>query len=65
MNLRSLLDGVPLTGGNLNPDMEISSISNDTRSMQPGALFAALPGEKTDGHRFIQEAVQKGAAAVL
>ncbi len=65
MILRELLAGVPLTGGNLNPDMEISSISYDTRTLAPGALFVALSGDKTDGHLYIQTALEKGAAAVL
>ncbi len=65
MILRELLAGVPLTGGSPDLDMEISSISYDTRTICPGALFVALSGDKTDGHRFIQEAVEKGAAAVL
>ncbi|NBI67824.1 UDP-N-acetylmuramoyl-L-alanyl-D-glutamate--2,6-diaminopimelate ligase [Pseudoflavonifractor sp. 60] len=65
MKLRDLLAGVPLTGGNPEQEMEISSISCDTRSIHPGALFAALSGDKTDGHCFIQEALDRGAAAVL
>ena len=65
MILRELLAGVPLTGGNLNLDMEISSISYDTRTLVPGALFVALSGDKTDGHLYIQTALEKGAAAVL
>ena len=65
MKLRDLLAGVPLTGENPGPDMEISSISNDTRTLRPGALFVALPGDKTDGHLYLQAALDKGAAAVL
>ena len=37
----------------------------DSRGVAPGALFVALPGERTDGHRFIGAAVAAGAAAVL
>ena len=48
MNLRSLLAGVPLTGGTSNLDVEISSISYDSRTLEPGALFVALPGDKTE-----------------
>ena len=51
MKLRQLLAGVPLAGGAADLDMEISSISWDSRTLEPGALFAALPGEKTDGRR--------------
>ena len=65
MILRELLAGVPLTGGNLDLDMEISSISYDTRTLAPGALFVALSGDKTDGHLYIQTALEKGASAVL
>ena len=65
MNLRQLLDGVPLTGEMPNLDMEIYSISYDSRTLEPGALFVALPGDKTDGHRYISQALERGAAAVL
>ena len=65
MKLRELFAGVPLKGGISSPDMEIISISYDTRTLAPGALFVALSGDKTDGHRFIQTALDKGAAAVL
>jgi UDP-N-acetylmuramoyl-tripeptide--D-alanyl-D-alanine ligase len=37
----------------------------DSRLLQPGQLFVALPGERTDGHRFLGEAVRAGAAALL
>lgn len=65
MNLRDLLAGVPLVGARTGLDMEISSISYDSRTLAPGALFVALPGDKTDGHRYIRTALEKGAAAVL
>ena len=65
MKLEKILEGVPLTGEHPSLDMEISSISYDTRTLQPGALFVALPGDKTDGHRYIRTAVEQGAAAVL
>ena len=65
MKLRQLLEGVPLAGGNLNQDMEINSISYDSREIRPGALFLALPGSGTDGHRYIGQALERGAAAVL
>jgi UDP-N-acetylmuramoyl-L-alanyl-D-glutamate--2,6-diaminopimelate ligase len=43
----------------------IKGLAADSREVRPGFLFAALPGVKTDGARFIQDAVQRGAAAVL
>ena len=65
MKLRDLLIGVPLTGIVPDQEMEIFSISYDSRTTQPGALFVALPGSREDGHRFVAEALERGAAAVL
>ncbi|TCH97504.1 UDP-N-acetylmuramoyl-L-alanyl-D-glutamate--2,6-diaminopimelate ligase [Roseococcus sp. SYP-B2431] len=44
---------------------EIRGITADSRAVRPGFLFAALPGAKADGTRFIADAVKAGAAAVL
>ena len=65
MRLKALLSGVTLLGGTVDGDVEISGISYDTRTIRPGELFVALTGYKTDGHRFLREAVEKGAAAVI
>ena len=46
-------------------DVEIGSITPDSRAVQPGALFVALAGAKADGGRFVADAVAKGAVAVL
>lgn len=65
MNLRDLLAGVPLEGESCSLEMEINSISYDTRTLKSGALFVAMPGGRTDGHRCIDTALERGAAAVL
>ena len=41
------------------------SVHTDSREVQPGGLFFALRGAETDGHRFIADAVAKGAAGVV
>ena len=46
-------------------DVEINDIAYDSRRVKPGALFCCLRGEKTDGHRFAGQAVEKGAAALI
>lgn len=46
-------------------DVEFKGLCIDTRKLEPGNLFIALPGEKTDGHEFLEEAKQKGAKAAL
>jgi UDP-N-acetylmuramoyl-tripeptide--D-alanyl-D-alanine ligase len=40
-------------------------VTADSRTVEPGGLFAAFAGERADGHDFATEAVQRGAAAVL
>ena len=40
-------------------------VSIDTRTLKPGDLFVALNGESRDGHRFVQTAFERGAAAAL
>jgi UDP-N-acetylmuramoyl-L-alanyl-D-glutamate--2,6-diaminopimelate ligase len=47
------------------PAVSIGGISIDSRLVQPGDLFVALHGESVDGHRFIPQAVERGAACVL
>lgn len=46
-------------------DPEIKGLTQDSRKVVPGWLFAALPGSKTDGRLYIDQAVAKGAVAVL
>jgi UDP-N-acetylmuramoyl-tripeptide--D-alanyl-D-alanine ligase len=43
----------------------VSSVAVDSRTVQPGALFVALVGERADGHDFAAEAAGRGAAALL
>jgi UDP-N-acetylmuramoyl-L-alanyl-D-glutamate--2,6-diaminopimelate ligase len=43
----------------------IQALTADSRSVGPGMLFAALPGAKVDGSKFIPQAVEAGAAAIL
>ena len=43
----------------------VSSISGDSRRVEPGGCFVAVPGFKQDGRRFIPEAVRRGATVVV
>jgi UDP-N-acetylmuramoyl-L-alanyl-D-glutamate--2,6-diaminopimelate ligase len=46
-------------------DPEIAGLALDSRRVGPGFLFAAVPGARADGRRFIDDAVARGAVAVL
>lgn len=55
-----------ITGGSVaGGDTVVQGMSHDTRSLEPGNLFAALPGTHVDGHDFIAAAADAGAAAAL
>jgi UDP-N-acetylmuramoyl-L-alanyl-D-glutamate--2,6-diaminopimelate ligase len=45
--------------------LAVSGLTADSRAVLPGHLFVALPGASADGRRFIADAVERGAAAVL
>jgi UDP-N-acetylmuramoyl-L-alanyl-D-glutamate--2,6-diaminopimelate ligase len=46
-------------------DLQILGVTLDSRSVQPGDLYAALPGHQTHGARFVPQALAAGAVAVL
>ena len=60
-------DLVRLTGGRLlaRSDRPIRGGAVDSRSVRPGELFVALPGEHVDGHAYLADAVAQGAAALI
>ena len=59
--LSTLID-VPVRDGF---DPVINGLTQDSRKVREGYLFAAVPGHKDDGHRFITDAVRHGAVAVV
>ena len=46
-------------------NLEVTGVSIDSRSIQPGELFVAIQGENFDGHIFVRQALEKGAGAVM
>lgn len=47
------------------PNWAVTGVSIDSRTLEPGDLFVALRGETNDGHDYIQQAIVKGAGAVV
>lgn len=47
------------------PPGEITGITDDSRHVEPGALFCAIDGSAEDGHAYVADAVARGAAAVM
>lgn len=48
-----------------NQDLQISSVTTDTRNITENSLFIALKGEQFDGHDFIEQASEKGAKIII
>jgi len=65
MKLRELLNiaGIKAPASPLNP--EITGIEYDSRQVRTRDLFVAIRGYKTDGHKYIEQAIRKGASAVV
>ncbi len=52
-------------GDHIGVDTQFESVSTDTRTIENGALFVALRGERFDGHEYVDEAIKKGASAAM
>jgi UDP-N-acetylmuramoyl-L-alanyl-D-glutamate--2,6-diaminopimelate ligase len=65
VKLRELLDGVDVRSSGADGDIEISSVTSDSRQCRPGSLFVAIPGFQQDGTAFVDSAVRNGATAVV
>jgi UDP-N-acetylmuramoyl-L-alanyl-D-glutamate--2,6-diaminopimelate ligase len=63
MTFQQVLDGAEVLAQSGNPD--VSSVEYDSRRVKPGCVFVAMRGETSDGNRFIDQAVQAGAVAVI
>ena len=65
MEKLSLREIAAALGCPLPPEAGITRVITDSREAGPGALFIALPGERVDGHDYINRALAAGAAAAV
>jgi UDP-N-acetylmuramoyl-L-alanyl-D-glutamate--2,6-diaminopimelate ligase len=63
MTFQHLLDGAEFLSQSGNPD--VTSVEYDSRRVKPGSVFVAMRGESSDGNRFIDQAIQAGAVAIV
>jgi UDP-N-acetylmuramoyl-tripeptide--D-alanyl-D-alanine ligase len=63
--LWSAHDLLEATGGTMATSFAARGVSIDSRTVQPGDLFIALQGETGDGHRFVRDALARGAAGAM
>lgn len=65
MKLTEIIQPVTLTETVGCTDLDITGIQMDSRLIEPGQLFVAVRGTQTDGHAYIDKAIEKGAVAVV
>ncbi|MFW5883280.1 MAG: UDP-N-acetylmuramoyl-L-alanyl-D-glutamate--2,6-diaminopimelate ligase, partial [Verrucomicrobiota bacterium] len=63
--IEKLFEGLPVVALSGRKNQRISGICTDSRRVSPGSMFFAFPGLRTDGHHYIEEAIDRGAAAIV
>jgi UDP-N-acetylmuramoyl-L-alanyl-D-glutamate--2,6-diaminopimelate ligase len=63
MTFQQLLDGAEVLAHSGDPG--VTNVEYDSRRVKPGSVFVALRGESSDGNKFIDQAIQSGAVAVV
>ena len=63
MTFQHLLDGAEFLSQSGNPD--VTGVEYDSRRVKPGCVFVAMRGETSDGNKFIDQAIQSGAVAIV
>lgn len=65
MEVLKLSEIAKACGGSYSTEAEINAVCIDTRKITKGCLFICIKGERFDAHQFADEALEKGAAAVM
>ena len=66
MDFKSITEAVqPFLCGSQGRENDITGIAYDSRKVEPGYAFVAIPGEQADGHDFINDAIARGATVIL
>ncbi|MBQ2858540.1 MAG: UDP-N-acetylmuramoyl-L-alanyl-D-glutamate--2,6-diaminopimelate ligase [Bacteroidaceae bacterium] len=65
MKLKEIISGIHVVETIGDTDKDIQAIHIDSRKIEPGHLFVAVKGTQTDGHVYIDKAIEKGASAIV
>jgi len=65
MKLKELLTGIENFKIKGDEELEIKSVENNSKKVKQGSLFVAIQGFDFDGHKFVEEAIENGAIAVV
>lgn len=65
MKLNILMERIQTVSVNGAADADVKGITHDSRQVKPGFIFCALKGQRDDGTRYIQDAIDKGAVVIV
>ncbi|MDD7306143.1 MAG: UDP-N-acetylmuramoyl-L-alanyl-D-glutamate--2,6-diaminopimelate ligase [Peptoniphilaceae bacterium] len=65
MKLLDLLDKIDYVSYKNQNDIDFNRVTYDSRKVKKNGIFVAIKGKETDGHRFIESAIEKGAALIV
>lgn len=63
--IAEVVGGTYVAGGEAGPHDPVTTVVSDSRDAVPGALFVAIPGERVDGHDYVEQVLQQGACGTL
>ena len=65
MKIQDLFQGIEILDSNIPEGTEVSAVKYSSRQVEPGDLFVAIVGYETDGHKYIPDAISRGAGVIL
>ena len=65
MELKKILKGIENYKSKGDMEIDVLSIEDNSKNVKPGCLFVAVKGFDFDGHKFIEEAIENGAKAII
>ena len=65
MKLSELLKQTRVLTLRADPELEVGGVNCDSRTVQPGDAYVAIRGYQTDGHRYIPDAIRRGASVII
>ena len=65
MKLKDIIRDIEVKSLDGNAEVDIVDVDIDSRRVAPGHMFVAIKGTQTDGHQYMQKAIEQGAAAIM
>ena len=65
MELKQILQGIEGIKAKGNIEIDVPNITNDSRKVEKDSMFIAVKGFETDGHKYLNDVIEKGAKVVM